>query len=337
MKKSLLALAALGSLAGASFAQSTVTIYGIVDAGLVAESGGAAGSITKLTSGVASASRIGFRGTEDLGGGLSANFVLENGFNVDTGAMGQTSAAVPGGLLFGRQAFVGLKGDFGAVNFGRQYTPHYTTVVAADPFGNGMAGRFSNLMAASGTRMDNTIKYSTPASLGAFSADIAYGFGEVAGNTSGNRAVGFGVGYASGPVYVRLGYHNLNNAAASDNAKNTVLAATYDFTAAKAHFAYGVNKGTGTADNSDLLLGVSVPFGQHKVLASYIRKNDKTAANRDADQWAIGYSYALSKRTDFYAAYARINNKNGATFTVGNNTETGSGDKAFNLGIRHSF
>jgi predicted porin len=69
-------------------------------------------------------------------------------------------------------------------------------------------------------------------------------------------------------------------------------------------------------------------------MASFIRKNDKEVANRDADQWAIGYSYALSKRTSTYVAYAKIKNKNGAGYTVGNNTEAGSGDKAFNLGLK---
>lgn len=329
MKKSLLALAVIGSFAGAASAQTNVSIYGVVDAGIVLEKGGAAGSVSKLTSGVASASRIGFRGTEDLGGGLSANFVLENGFNEDTGAM-------TGGLLFGRQAFVGLKGGFGATNFGRQYTPHYLVSASADPFGNGMAGRFTNLMANSGTRMDNTVKYTSPTWSGV-TGELAYGFGEVAGNNSGSRAIGASLGYAAGPVKVGLGYHKLNNAAATDSAKNTVLAGTYDFGVAKAHLAYGKNKGLGAIDNNDLLIGATVPFGAHKLLASYIRKDDDSALNRDANQWALGYSYALSKRTDFYTAYARINNKRGAAFTVGNNTEAGSGNKAFNLGVRHTF
>ena len=330
MKKSLLALAVIGSFAGAASAQTNVSIYGIVDAGIVVEKGAAAGNVTKLTSGVASGSRIGFRGTEDLGGGLSANFVLENGFNVDDGALGQ------GGLLFGRQAFVGLKGGFGAVNFGRQYTPHYSTTLAIDPFSNGMAGRFSNLIPNTGTRMDNTAKYTSPVVAG-FTGELAYGFGEVAGDTSGRRVIGASVNYGAGPLKVGLAYHKANNAAATDSAKNTILGGTYDFGIAKAHLAYGKNEGTGTVDNTDVLVGATVPFGPHKLLASYIRKDDDSTLNRDANQWALGYTYALSKRTDLYAAYARINNKRGATFTVGNGTENGSGDKAFNLGVRHTF
>jgi predicted porin len=358
MKKSVLVLAVLGAFTNAASAQSTssVTVYGVVDAGLVVEKGSSAGSFNKLSSGVASGSRLGFKGTEDLGGGLSASFVLENGFQADTGALGQS------GALFGRQAFVGLGGSsFGTVTLGRQYTPHYLAVNFADPFGTGLAGDAVNILPNTGdasSRMNNTIKYATP-DLSGFSGELAYGFGEVGGDTSAKRQIGASVGYTGGPLGVRLAYHNLNNATAANqpgnNAKNTILAATYNFEVAKLHFAYGVDKGTGSSpyrnttvnpygrimtpstDSNDVLVGVSVPFGPHTVLASFIRKNDKTARDQDADQWALGYRYALSKRTDLYTAYARIKNKNGASYTVGNAIEPGSGDKALNLGIRHTF
>lgn len=356
MKKSVLALAVLGTMAGTAFAQTSVTIYGIADVGFVAESGAAAGNVRKLTSGVASGSRLGFKGTEDLGGGMNALFLLENGFNADTGTLGQ------GGALFGRQAYVGLGGGFGTVTLGRQYTPQYLTLAFADPFGTGMAGDAANIMPNTGnaaSRMDNAIKYVTP-DLNGFSGELAYGFGEVNGNNTAGRQYGLAVGYKGGPLAVRLGYHNRNNDTATvsgtDTAKNTLLAGTYDFGVAKAHLAYGHNKGLNSSplrnagnpfgslvapvastDSRDALIGVTVPFGPHTVLASYIRKDDKTAANQDANQWAIGYRYALSKRTDLYTAYARIKNKNGAGYTVGSAIEAGSGDKAFNLGIRHTF
>lgn len=356
MKKSIVALAVFGAFAGVASAQTSVTVYGVVDAGIVAEKGGAGGSVTKLTSGVASGSRIGFKGTEDLGGGMSALFLLENGFAVDTGALGQ------GGLLFGRQAYVGLGGGFGTVTFGRQYTPQYLTLAFADPFVTGMAGDAANIMPNTGnasSRMDNGIKYVTPA-LGGVTGELAYGFGEIGGDTSAGRQLGLAVAYKGGPLGVRLGYHNRNNDTATvkntDDAKSTLLAATYDFGVAKAHAAYGVNKGlnssplrnsanpfgsvvapTASTDSADWLIGATVPFGASTILVSYVHKNDKNAANRDASQWAIGYRYALSKRTDIYTAYARINNKNGAGYTVGSAIEAGSGDKAFNLGVRHSF
>lgn len=126
MKKSLLALAVLGAFAGAASAQTNVTIYGVVDAGITHENG-AAGSVTKLATGVQSGNRLGFKGTEDLGGGLKANFQIENGFNLDTGTQRQ-------GALFGRQAYVGLSGNFGAINLGRQYNPVFNALDSIDPW-----------------------------------------------------------------------------------------------------------------------------------------------------------------------------------------------------------
>jgi predicted porin len=330
MKKSLILVAATGLLSGAALAQSSVTIYGIVDAGLVRESGGAAGSVTNLGGGVASGSRIGFKGKEDLGGGLSANFLMENGFNTNNGTQGQ------GGLLFGRQVYVGLSGDIGSLTLGRQYSPYYKVLRdVADPFAAGLAGRAGNIMATN-TRVNNMVEYVTPSFAG-FSADLAWGLGGVADDAAKNRNLGAAVGYANGPVVVKLAHHQTNNATATDKTSNTMLAGSYNFGVALATLGYAVNKGTGTADSKDLIAGVSVPLGSSTLLASYIRHDDRTVANRDANQWALGYSYRLSKRTDLYAAYARISNSNGATFTVGNATDTGTGDKAFNLGVRHSF
>ncbi|MFZ6733921.1 porin [Undibacterium sp. Ji42W] len=362
MKKTSLALALLsaigatGIFASAASAQSSVTIYGIVDMGIALERGSSAGSVSKLTSGIGSGSRLGFKGTEDLGGGLSAFFLLESGINVDTGSSGQ------GGLMFGRQAYVGVKGDFGTLTAGRQYTPEYLTLAFADPFGTGFAGDAANIMPNSGTgssRMDNTLKYVTP-SFDGLTGELAYGFGETAGDNSASRQLGAAIAYTSGPFAVRLGYHNRNNDTAilknTDDGKTTLLAATYDFGMAKAHLAYGVNKGlnssplrntanpfgsliapTASTDSTDFLLGVTVPFGNNKILASYIRKDDKTVKNQDASQLAVAYIYSLSKRTDLYGAYAKIDNKNGAGYTVGSAIEAGSGDSALHVGIRHSF
>ncbi|MDB5761185.1 MAG: hypothetical protein JWQ21_180 [Herminiimonas sp.] len=351
MKKSLLVLAVLGTFASAASAQSAITVYGIADAGLVSERGGSAGSVSKLTSGIQSGSRLGFRGREDLGGGLAAIFTLETGLAIDTGGFNQ------GGLAFGRQSFVGLSSGFGTVTLGRQYTPFYLVLNdVADPFGVGLAGASTNLIPSTGTRMNNTIKYATPNFAG-FNGEIAYGFGEVAGSTSAGRAAGASVGYSNGPLNVRLGYHNLRNTTDTASARNTLLAANYNFNVAKAYLAYGDNKGPGSSpypigatstpygvaagpgsdDSRDLLVGVTVPFGQSTLLASYIRKDDRSALNNDAHQWAIGYTYALSKRTNLYTSYARIKNDNTAAYTVGSAIEAGSGDKAFNIGVRHVF
>jgi len=356
MKKTLISLAILGAVSNVALAQSSVTIYGIVDAGLVRETGGKAGGVTKVTSGVGSASRIGFRGTEDLGGGLSAVFTLEGGFAADTGA-GDAAG------LFQRQSFVGLVSkDAGALTLGRQYTPYYNALSqVADPFGAGLAGTAKNLFPSSSsasvvgnpTRASNSVNYKSP-SLSGFGVELQYALGE-SNPASAGRQVGGAVTYSNGPLNARIAYNNRNaTAAVGDTEHNTLYAVNYDFQVVKAFGAYSIDKGLSSsplpnaaayvtpgiasANSTSLLAGLTAPVGANgTVIASYIRKNDKEAANRDADQWALGYTYALSKRTNTYVAYAKIKNKNGAAYTVGNNTEAGSGNKAFNLGIKHTF
>ncbi len=329
MKKTLIAFAVLGTLASVASAQTAVTIYGIVDAGIVAERGGPAGSVTKLTSGIQQGSRLGFKGVEDLGGGLSAKFVLESGFNIDNGTMGQ------GGLLFGRQAYVGLGGQWGDVNLGRQYSPHFELLDQIDPFHTGLAGTATNLIPTV-TRMNNTIKFAS-APMGGVVGSLAYGFGEVAGDNKANRQLGAAIGYDNGPLAVKVAHHRAENALATDRSKNTLLGARYDFGVAAASLGFQVDKGLSPIDARDYLVGVSAPVGAGTILASYIRRNDRSALNQDAHQWALGYSHQLSKRTNFYTSFAKITNDNGAPFTVGSAIETGSGDKAFNVGIRHKF
>jgi predicted porin len=139
--------------------------------------------------------------------------------------------------------------------------------------------------------------------------------------------------------------------AAMSKGRTTMLGATYDFGVAKAALIYAANRGTvninntinpnGQADSRDLLLGVTVPYGPHTFRASVIDKKDRAGTKRGADQWGVGYSYYLSRRTDVYLAYASIDNDaaKGSTgfYTVGNATEVGSGDRAINLGLRHTF
>lgn len=340
MKKSLLALAVLGTVAGASFAQTNVTIYGVADAGLSRIDNGR-DNITALQSGQQSGSRIGFRGTEDLGGGLSAIFTLENGFSIDDGNLGQ------GGRLFGRQAFVGLQGGFGAVKLGRQYNPIRTAVENIDPFGLGLAGNAANVFSVYGERADNTLNYTSP-NFGGFSGQAQYSFGEVAGSTSTGRQVGLSASYSAGPINVILAHHDQNLTATAagttvdaGDANTTFLGGTYDFGVAKLHAAYARSKGETAVgvtnlDRDDAMLGVSAPIGAGTILASYIRRNDDIGGGtRDADQWAIGYTHALSKRTNLYTSYARI--KNDSAATVGSPAAPGLDPSIFNVGVRHRF
>jgi len=328
MKKTLLAFAVLGAFAGVASAQSSVTIYGVVDASISNNNGGVAGgSVTKLDSGSQSGSRLGFKGTEDLGGGLAAIFVLENGFNVDDGSLGGTNQ------LFGRQAFVGLTGGFGQVRFGRQKNVLYDTLDAIDPFHIGMAGDAWRLFAQYGKRSDNTMTYITP-NLSGFAAQVSYSLGEVAGNNSAARQIGANATYTNGPIYVALAYHEQKNALGTDEGKTTLLGGTYDFAVVKAHLGYAINKGVGTLDTRDVLAGVTVPFGPHAILADYIRKTDKHLSNADVDQYAIGYTYALSKRTNLYSSYSYTSNDNAVKY---NAAVLGGTAKLFNVGVRHTF
>jgi predicted porin len=331
MNRSTIGLALLAACSTNAMAQSSVSIYGIVDAGMVREWGGPAGPVTNISSGIASGSRLGFKGKEELGGGLSAVFQLESGINVDTGTSGQ------GGLLFGRQAFVGLNGKFGAVTLGRQYTPYYKTLRdIGDPFGAvSMAGRSGNLFATN-TRANNMVEYVTPVIAG-WRADLVWALGETAGDSSRNRQLGGSVGYAAGPLTIQLAHHRIENATATDRTRNTLLSAHYEFKPVTVYASYARNKGPGLFDSKDMLAGVSIPFGTGKLLFSHVRHDDDRAANDDARQWGIAYDLQLSKRTDIYVAYAWIDNRNAAAFTVGNATDTGTGDKAFNLGVRHNF
>lgn len=355
MKKMLFAAAAFSAVAGSALAQSNVTIYGALDTGLVREMGGAAGNITKLSSGAQFGSRLGFKGTEDLGGGNSALFLMEMGIGVDTGVSQQ------GGLLFGRQIFVGLKNtSYGALTFGRQYSAMNNAVAGIDPFSGGLAGSAFNLMSAgskgvpsggSGAgRINNAIKYSAP-TVGGFSGEFTYGLGEVAGNNSANRQLDGSVGYVTGPISLILAHNRVENATATSTGKVTFLGAKYKLGVAAVSLGTALNKGsfTGLAnivlpDSRDYLVGVSVPVGAGTFLASYINKQDKSGANNDANQVALGYLYALSKRTNMYTSWARMNNTRpntalsaGGFYTVGNALDPGTGDKAFNIGIRHTF
>ena len=373
MKKSLIALAAVAVVSAAS-AQSSVTVYGRVDLGLTRDTGGLspAQSVTRLDSGIGGGSRLGFRGVEDLGGGLKANFVAETGYCADSNAPASNrpnsaNFCTGGNNFMVRQSTVGLSSSLGAIDLGRQLTPAFLVLAAADPFGIGFAGQIVNLAdnaggyAGSGAnsanpRMNNAIKLSS-ANYGGISGSVAYGLGETPGAARASRNIGFNVQYANGPIFVGLGYHEAQNSIVTDPfdaRKNVILGATYDFGVAKAHFAYGTIKNvvaqgvlvTSTAPNAantnfgnsrNTMIGVSAPIGAGKVMASYVRHDDKGVNNFDADQFGIGYTYALSKRTSLYTAYARINNKNNSFYTVGNAGNAGVGNSAFNLGVAHSF
>jgi len=336
MKKSLLALAVLTAVSGAAFAQSSVTLYGKVDLGLVLDSGNSGGKSIRVDSGVTGGSRIGFKGVEDLGGGMKAAFQLETGYCADSAA-GAPNFCTGSNQFMGRQAHGDLTGAFGAISAGRQYSIGFNNLSTIDPFGTGFAGQINNIVDPSGIRLNNSVTYVTP-NMGGLRGSAEIAFGEQTGNWEANRETGAGLTYASGPAYVGFSFYDVSNAAGNGAArKNYTFGGTYDFGVVKLHALVQKSTGPSTLDVLDLMGGVTVPIAGGNLMASYIHHNDRTATDRDAQQYGVGYIYPLSKRTSIYTAYAKIQNRNGATFTVGNATAGGTGNKAFNFGVVHNF
>jgi predicted porin len=330
--------AALAALAGQAAAQSNVTLYGVVDLGLERVKLSPGPSVTALDSGIQSGSRWGIKGTEDLGGGLAAVFQLESGFDASSGAAGQ------GGLAFGRQSWVGLKGGFGALKLGRQYTPIFNALDTIDPMGTGLTGDGSGMSAVFrgyGLRMNNTVNYSTP-DFGGLSAEVAYGLGEVAGSTSTGSQFGGAATYASGPLTVVGAYHSQNVAAGGvsvGKSRTALIGGTFELKPVTLHAAYAQNRdedatGAATGRSRDGMLGISAGFGAAALMASYIVHHDSLVADANANYWQLAGTYALSKRTNLYTSYSTIRN--------GANGATGSGLPGvdiswLNVGIRHKF
>jgi predicted porin len=351
MKKSLLALAVLASFAGVAHAQSSVTIYGVLDMAVNSESHGVnskgQGAVTALDSGVQSGSRLGFKGSEDLGNGLKANFKLEMGVNADTGSSAQ------GGLAFGRAAWVGLSGDFGAVQMGRQNKPVFNAVDSIDPFETGIIGGsagdstsatgLGNLFFASNPRQNNTINYSTN-NISGFTGTVAYNFGEQAGDAGKSRQIGMSAGYAAGPLSAIFAYNTeTDNSTPTVALKHTFAGATYDFGVVKAALAYGKvasDEAIKKVDNKLWMLGATVPVSASSaVLASYTRlatAGNGVGTNNVGNQLALGYVYSLSKRTNLYTSVSRIANQKNSN-AGGLADAKGVTERLVNVGVRHMF
>lgn len=338
MKKTLIALAALSSFAGIVQAQSSVTLYGIADAGIGSKSttvrANTAGVVantkttqTVIDSGSMATSRFGMRGVEDLGGGLKAVFNLEGGIELDTGA-GNTS----GGNLFSRQATVGLSGDFGTVTLGRQLTAYYTLAGATNHSDNTVlfsltqnAQVYANGVADYTLRSSNSVRYTSP-SFGGFSGAAMFGTGEDKDSpvgTSASRNASLHLKYANGPLLVGYAYQNERFKAGAMNGlvSATPLAATstsigerdynlfagsYDFGVAKITGSYQAAKQKNSAvaanngKDKEFQTGVSVPLGASTLYAGYVRsKSDATGLK--AQGFTLLGTYSLSKRTSLYA------------------------------------
>jgi len=352
MKKTVLVISLLGTFGFASAQTSNVTVYGTLDAGVASVHGSdSAGTVTSVESGQQSYSRFGFKGSEDLGSGLKALFLLEEGIQINNGTSGLNTLGSNGPMeqnnsMFGSQAYIGLAGNFGSVKLGRQLTPLYEAYGSIDPFVNGFAANINNFFGTDAhnmsnyQRMSNAAVYETPDNLYGLKGSVAYGFGGVAGDTSAQSQVGVSLGYLNGPFTLSYAYHHANNeqsgvpGATSEAFKTNFVGAAYDFNVVKVHAAFDQNEQGSTFKTQDYLLGATVPFGAHAIFADYTHKNNKRIDRADANQYAVGYTYNLSKRTNFYAAYTYVKNQETSTIdteVAGNSVGT------VQAGIRHSF
>ena len=333
MKKSLVALAVLAA-SGASFAQSTVTLYGLADIwfGSVKTTNGVLGtSLTKtvLESGGVNGSRWGMKGSEDLGGGLKANFKLEQGFKLDTGA-------ATAGQAFSREAYVGFSGGFGEVKLGKVWTAYDDVSGASDAVFDSALAPMNNVFASTGYAPNpgNTIYYATPA-MGGFAAAVSYSLGENKTPLLGASSVtAFNVTYGAGPVAAQFGYQVEDTNLSSNDVKFTRLGGSYDFGVAAAKLTYGKVTNVGNvsgADTTEYQMGVDVPVGTAlTVSASYAKSDDNaTAGNQSRKGFGIAAAYTLSKRTFVYGGY-----------TDNKFSNAGAGDdkvSVFAVGVQHKF
>lgn len=363
MKKTICSAAALLTCLAASgaIAQSSVSVYGIVDSGLVHTTNvNAAGdSMTKMPSLTSSfPSRIGFRGTEDLGNGIQAFFVLENGLSLDTGVTGQ------GGRLFGRQANVGLKGAFGTLTIGRQNNMTYISGLKTDVLGPNLFAIGSIDGYLPNARSDNAIGYM--GTFGGLVLGATYSFGrdasaaggpaatncagEVAGNSKACRQYTGLIGYETKAWGLNASYDKMNGntgaaggLASSSNTDERTTVNGYAMLGAT-KIGAGVisrelNAATGRSETDLFYLGASHPLSAALVLDAQVAQRNAKNADADVSMVVARLSYSLSKRTVVYTAIGRMDNDgtSAVALDAGGTVGVGKTQNGVMAGLRHHF
>ncbi|QNA88481.1 porin [Massilia sp. Dwa41.01b] len=346
MQYKALAAALIASLPLFAQAQTNVTLYGIMDAAVAVEDTDVPGEgrRTVINSGNQSSSRLGFRGTEELGNGLKAIFNIEAGVSIDTGAADSA--------LFGRRSIVGLQGSFGQVTVGREYSPIASVAAATDVFGQGFYG--SNLSAFTANRLtrrlSNSVNFKS-APMAGFSLLAAYSAGERTVDPSGDL-MGVALEYANGPFYAGAGYHRLERLAVEDD-KEMAFGAGVKIGDIDLKANYLSADQAGASNKFEQVnLGAAYTMGSNKFFVN-LQRNQVETARGDAkgNAWALAYTYALSKRTNVYTTYGSMRNNGLASFGLNSSstsvtptttgatpvTVAGADPSVFTLGVRHSF
>ncbi|SOZ19474.1 porin [Cupriavidus taiwanensis] len=343
-------------------AQTSVTLYGVVDAGIefANHQNGGDHSVVRMTSGNVAGSRWGLRGMEDLGGGLKGVFVLESGYDTDTGKSAQ------GGRLFGRMAYVGLQGKWGSLLLGRQQTALFDVIGRYDPML--LATKYSIFTqdVAFVSRADNTIKYT--GTFGGLVASAMYSFGAESGTANGSevpgepklgREYGFRLSYSSGPFSVGAAYDDVNTGTVTANpdakTRRAVLAGTYELSPVKVFAGYrwakaydgalltGAIPGQANQGSNLWWTGVTWQAGAAINLSAAAYYQD--FRNTGNDPWLfVGMAkYAFSKRTDAYLSVGYTKNKGSSNLGLSTGgsgfgtTTAGTNQFGTTIGLRHIF
>ena len=352
MQKKIIALA-LAAMAGSAFAQSNVTIYGVVDAGVAHMTATGLKSQNAVESGMLGGSRIGFKGVEDLGNGLKALFTLEYALAVDDntgiGALDQTgtfSNAAGNTNWSGsvaRQQLVGLTGGFGTAVVGRLQTAGYDWACGYNPLAGsaldtvGKLGASTLLVCGNGGRANNALAYISP-SFGGVTVALNHARDSEAAQLSGaNDVHGLAVGnlkkditanlvsakYDNGPLSASVIYSRIShaNTSASDDISEYGLGASYDLKVVKLFGTYQSQKNNGAANGRDkkYSLAVAAPVSAAgTVVASYARNklSNNTLSSDSSSAYNLSYLHALSKRTTAYAGYTRVTNQANAAVGI---------------------
>lgn len=346
----LAAATAIAAISGAAHAQSNITINGIIDGGLRNQTNTSAAGDSKLTmgsNGIYLANRLGFSGTEDLGGGNKAKFMLETGFNAATGALDNAN-----NVLFNRSAWVGLAGDWGSLVAGRQYTVAYATVLDYNPVGSRYislvplgAGAGSTLPAAaiaaglgasatSGSRFNNDVQYR-----GAFGPVMLlaeYAAGEQAGSMRNGAAQSLGLKYTQGPVYLGGAYTKKKTISGFDNTAYTA-GGSYRYGAFKASAGLARESqdslAAGVYRNQQSWAGLAYTLSpQVELVSAWYHTHYSNTSTGERDMFFVAANYQLSKRTLLYANVDR-NRYEGALIPTTRQT----GQTGVSLGVNHGF
>lgn len=370
-----LSAVALACAAGAH-AQSNVTMWGIVDVNVQHFQGDGTASVNAMGNGSLSTSQLGFRGVEDLGGGLRAGFWLEGSLNPDNGTGRTTnlnnqpsgaSASASGAFLFDRRSYVDLAGNWGEVRLGHDFVPTHYNSIYFDAFNaNGVAraGNFTFGGAGNGPlptaiTASNSISYWTPAHLGGFYGVAMVALGENpsnAANPDDGRLRSLRVGYAHGPFDAAAAYSRTSYASTATigDYRHANIGGSWNAGFAKFFALYNevrVSLAGGEVRKDSWFVGAHIPTGHNgRIRLSYGHLNDHSAATlvnangspraaNDATQFGVGYVYDLSKRTALYGNYAHISNRGQATYTVSGGVAPapGRGDSGVEFGVRTMF